>query len=295
MPYNDVPEIDRTLAQQFLLHILEEEVSPDEYQWVKDTYEELRKSWDKMSFQLSYGMAARKLPRRKPTDPLKYKASADKILPGWFPYLWTSDCIARVLLLSIPTFTQEQDAHDFVWDVCDAADMWEQVAVFSALPILPFPHIYAKIAAEGLRTNMAPVFDAVAMENPYPLHYFSDEAWNQMYLKAAFSERPIYRISGIPQRANQNLSGIILDYAQERWAAGREVTPEIWQASGYFLSEEHIKNLLKLAEHTLETQRAVIALLRNQHNIPEFQNLELHLTQDWTWESLGRVCNSTSV
>ena len=134
---------------------------------------------------------------------------------------------------------------------------------------------------------MAPVFDSVALENPYPANYFSQDAWNQMYLKAAFVGRPIYRIPSIPARANEKLSRIILDYAEERWSAGREVSPGFWQASTHFLSEDHVKALRKLADHEKEMHRAVVQLIRAENPQAELLDLELSLTQDWTWESLG--------
>ena len=134
---------------------------------------------------------------------------------------------------------------------------------------------------------MAPVFDAVALDNPFPAKHFSQDAWNQMYLKAAFVVRPIYRIQSIAERANEKLSRIILDYAEERWSAGREVSPGFWQASTHFLSKDHIKALRKLADHEEEMHRAVVQLIRAENPQAELLDLELSLTQDWTWESLG--------
>jgi len=284
--------VNISLAQQFLLKILSEKLAADQFLWLESTVSELQNNWDKTSFHLAFGMVARKIPRDLITDSLSYKTEAEAILNGWAPYLWSADRIARVLLLTYAPLKQEVEAQAFIWDVFDTADMWEQVSIFSALPILTYPEAYVKIATEGLRTNMTPVFDSIALDNPYPALHFKEEAWNQMFLKAAFMERPLYRIQKIPERSNQSLSRIVLDYVHERWAAGREVSPEIWQACTKFLSPQHIEALLKLATHAAEMQRAAVALLQNRNSETALQDLDLQLTSEWTWEKLGREYNS---
>lgn len=279
------------LVQNFLTSLLAENLPQYQFIWIKETLTELQNNWDLTTFQLAFGMTPRKIERTHLANPLPYQQAASAILPGWSPHLWTWDRIVRVLLLSIPQFESEEAAKAFIWDLFDTADMREQVAIFSALPTLPFPSAYMKIAHEGLRTNMAPVFDAIALENPFPATYFSQDDWNQMYLKAAFIERPIHRIPNIPQQANEKLSRIILDYVHERWAAGREVRPDFWQASTQFLSSAHIQALLTLAKHEKEMHRAVVELIRGENPLPELIGLQLTLSQEWTWENVGENYN----
>jgi len=67
--------------------------------------------------------------------------------------------------------------------------------------------------------------------NPYPADYFDDLAWNQMVLKALFVGS-LHLIYGLDTRANSHTSDGN-DYAHERWAAKRSVSPEIWRLVGH--------------------------------------------------------------
>ncbi|WP_157871806.1 EboA family metabolite traffic protein [Gloeothece verrucosa] len=147
---------------------------------------------------------------------------------GWCPYNWSIDQAARTLLaLSVP----EDNAQEYVQTlekVFTAADVSELVALYQALPLLPYPEQYRLRAAEGIRSNMTAVFNAVALCNPYPAEYFDDIAWNQMVLKALFIGSPLNLIQGLEKRSNPQLSQMLIDYAKERWAANRSVPSEIW-------------------------------------------------------------------
>ena len=67
----------------------------------------------------------------------------------------------------------------------------ELVAFYRGLPLYPDQPRYALRAAEGMRTNMKGVFEAVAHRNPYPGEQFPEPAWNQMVLKALFVGSPL--------------------------------------------------------------------------------------------------------
>jgi hypothetical protein len=66
-------------------------------------------------------------------------------------------------------------------------------------------------------------------ENPYPSKHLDEPAWNQMVLKAFFTEKNVERITGLDERANERLASILVDYAQERQSAHRTVNPQLWR------------------------------------------------------------------
>ena len=55
-------------------------------------------------------------------------------------------------------------------------------------------------------------------------------------------ERPIYQIEDIDLRKNEKLANILFDYARERWAASRHVTPELWRMiRGYLTKDQYLE------------------------------------------------------
>ena len=78
------------------------------------------------------------------------------------------------------------------------------------------------------------LFEAVAHRNPFPRERFDQNRWNQMVLKALFVDSTLHPMQGLDDRANPELAHILCDYAHERWAAGRAVSPELWRCVGPF-------------------------------------------------------------
>ena len=66
--------------------------------------------------------------------------------------------------------------------------MRERQAVLRVLALLPEPARFLAIALDACRTSTQPVFEAIACENPYPAAYFPEASFNQMVLKAVFTE-----------------------------------------------------------------------------------------------------------
>lgn len=163
--------------------------------------------------------------------------AAAKSIPGWQPINWTVDQVGRTVLLL--SFNSEDGDRYFatIDKILAAADMGETVAFYQSLPLLPHPEKFQLRAAEGIRTNMTAVFNAVALNNPYPAKYLDDLAWNQMVLKALFVGTPLHPIYGLERRNNQQLCQMLLDYADERLAAKRTVNPELWDLVVPFTSE----------------------------------------------------------
>ena len=132
-----------------------------------------------------------------------------------------------ILILSFP----QDDADRYVSTlnkIFAAADMQEAIALYQSLPLLPYPERFKLRAAEGVRTNMTAVFNAIAINNPYPAQYLDDLAWNQMILKALFVGTPLHPIYGLKSRNNPQLAQMLVDYDRVRLAAQRTVSPELW-------------------------------------------------------------------
>jgi hypothetical protein len=115
----------------------------------------------------------------------------------------------------------------FVDELFRTGDSAEREALLGCLCALPGPKRFQETAVEACRTNVVPVFEAVACENLYPERFFPEPAFNQMVLKAIFLEVAVRRIVGLERRANAELARMASDYASERSAAGRVVPDDI--------------------------------------------------------------------
>jgi hypothetical protein len=162
---------------------------------------------------------------------------------GWNPIDWTVDQTARsLLLLSLPQTDEVQIQHRFT-QLFTTSGLQELIALHQTLPLLPHPDRYRFWADEGIRSHMTGVFKAIALNNPYPATHFDEAAWNQLVLKAIFIDSPLAPIYGLTDRANPTLARMLIDYAQERWAAGRRMTPEAWQLIAPFVTEGMLPDL----------------------------------------------------
>lgn len=131
---------------------------------------------------------------------------------------------ARRTLLCEASRTLEPAAFARLIERCyRRGDVNERCAVLRALPGLDHPERHVAIAAEGVRTNVVPVFEAIAADNPYPAAHFSDPQLDQMVIKAIFFGVPVARIVGLEARMNDALRRMAADFASERRAAGRSV------------------------------------------------------------------------
>ena len=110
-------------------------------------------------------------------------------------------------------------------EVFATADVEELIALYQGLSLLPGDQ--TRRAAEGVRSNMTAVFNAVALDNPYPAAHLDDGAFNQLTLKAVFTGADLERIHGLQARWNPDLQRMLSDLVRERTAAGRPIDPRV--------------------------------------------------------------------
>ncbi len=150
-----------------------------------------------------------------------------RLRPGFSVAGWTRDRVARVWwLLQLPA----DDPTSYVKTITQlfkAGELNELVALYSALPVLAYPEAWRFQATEGIRNNIASVQSAIMLNNPYPADYFDEAAWNQMILKAVFTEKHITHIIGWDPRKTARRARRLADYAAERRAAGRSLPPNM--------------------------------------------------------------------
>ena len=202
--------------------------------------------------------------------------------------------LGRLYLLTKVTNADAEFFTSKVANIIQVADTGELTTFLKFLILLPQCKSYKSVAVDTLRTNIATVFDAIALNNPYPGKYFDDEQWNQMYLKAAFMQRDLSKILDIDERANSELARIISDYAHERWAASREVNPYFWRPVGKFLNDGLLKDMerLFLSSNPIENRAAALCCHRSENSrAKDLLNTRLDLKEhiennSLNWETL---------
>lgn len=184
-----------------------------------------------------------------------------KIIEGGEFSSWTLDQLVRLDIL------MQLDAAN-IDSLFETAEMQEAVAMTRALPYLNNPQSFLLRATDAVRSNMGPVFDAIAFGNTYPRDHFSESAWNQLVLKCIFNDKAIHQIIGLDERANQELANTLSDFAHERWSAGRRVPSQVWRLVPRFMNETLQADVEKLTQS--ENPRDVYAatLVKQEIQIP---------------------------
>ncbi|NNE91852.1 MAG: EboA domain-containing protein [Verrucomicrobiales bacterium] len=239
-----------------LLKILKQSASPEAFDWLEETVNAQRDKFEQRPFYYAFSGVSRWFDKNALVEPAEQDLKTiDAEVPGFTIHNWDEFRLARVILLLV---LGEQEKSVFLENLnalLNTADIREQVAIFSAFPLLPEPDELVPLAREGLRTNIVDIFDSIALDNPFPSAHFPEEAWNQLVLKALFMSRPLYRIYGIDLRANATLAEALSNYAHERWAAGRWVSPELWRSCANFISNPQIVADLERVASTDEPGR----------------------------------------
>jgi hypothetical protein len=245
-----------------LRHWLVRQLPAEESAWLEACAARLRGGGLERDLYLSVSQVSRRVGKdllRLTMDDLQAAATSR---PGWDPCDWTVDQTARVHLLLAST-TDGAELSRRLDRLCSAADIGELVAFYRGLPLYPDQPRHASRAAEGVRSNMRVVFEAIAHRNPYAAEQFAEPAWNQLVLKALFVGSRLDLIAGLDGRRNPTLARMLCDYAHERWAASRPVNPELWRCVGPFAAGAVLDDFRRLLERgtTAEQQAAALALL----------------------------------
>ncbi len=241
---------------------------------------------DRQLFKL-FSLLPRRVGKADLALSLADRERAATLCPGWNPREWSVDQAARaLLLLSLPQTDAGQVKARFE-QLFTTAGLQELIALHQTLPLLPHPDRYRFWADEGIRSHMTGVFNAIALNNPYPATHFDTAAWNQLILKTIFIDSPLDPIYGLDDRANPTLAGMLIDYVHERWAAHRRVTPEIWRLIGPFITPAMLPDFAKALAMDDGIQQAAVVLACQHSDLPAVQALVQGRSTTLTWQAIG--------
>ena len=249
--------------KSLLAEVIQQNTLPEVWAWIKEKSEGV-------NHISAFNLAFVSIPRKTGKAVIKVTEDQHQHIQDIIPHFsikgWTIDRLSRVYLLLQLDPTNKDAYFKTIENLFPTAEMSEQVALYSSLPLLAYPPMWQGRCAEGIRSNIGDVLEAIICNNPYPASQLSEAAWNQLVLKAFFTEKEVQKIIGIDDRANQDLALILSDYAHERWAAGRGVNPQLWRCVGKFVEERIFTDIEKIwaSENEVEKEAAALACWDSQ-------------------------------
>ncbi len=249
-------------ASEVLKQWLHTRLSTDQTSWLESQLKKITQSNSDRDLHITLGMIPRKLGRNDLALNIEELSQADHLQQGLNPRHWSVDTAARIAVVCYLAELHPERFDETVTDLCRNADLAESIALYSGMPLYPHSKALDDLIGEGLRTNIRPVFEAIAHYSPYPAIHFDQNRWNHMVLKALFIDSALAPIVGLDKRANAELARILCDYANERRAAGRPVTHELWRCVGPFATGTMIDDLEQTAhsQNNIEQRAALLAL-----------------------------------
>ena len=278
---------------ELLQQWLGRQLDPTARAWLSATHDKLAGEHSDRDLYMAVSLATRKIGKVDLALCEADLAAADAARAGWSPTGWSADQAARLAIILGASVDPERFAARLD-QLFRTADVGELVAFYRGLCLYPKPEAYVARAAEGARSNMKAVFEAVAHRNPYPREQFDEGTWNHLVLKALFVGSRLHPIDGLDERQNADLTRMLCDYAHERWAASRTISIELWRCVCRYADDAAIDDLARVisSEDPNERRAGALALAASPHSragdllgtVPEIA-AEIE-TGDLTWTSV---------
>jgi hypothetical protein len=228
--------------------------------WFRGALRDVAHATNERALSVAIGLVPRRLGKADLALPAAELAHANALRPGLDLRDWSIDQLARVALMAASHAGDDAAFASRFDGFCSTAEINELIALCRGLPVYPNAALIEPRAREAVRSGMKPVFEAVAHRNPYPCEKFAEEAWNQMVVKAFFMGSTLWPIQGLDERANPRLARMLVGLAQERWAAQRPVSGEVWRCVAPHADAEGVAALTHGWTTGSDKERLAIAL-----------------------------------
>ena len=234
---------DAEELKNLLSNCIQQHLDTDTYLWLEE--KAVRVATENNAAQLNFTFAAvsRKTGRKIITVNAGQKKQLHSILPGFTINERPLHRLCRIWILLQVNADEKNHYFTKIDSLFKNAEMNELADLYAALPVFAYPEMWVKRCAEGIRSNIGIVLDAIMYGNPYPAEHLDEAAWNQMVLKAFFTDKDVNRIIGLDEKANAQLAATLIDYAHERWAAQRAVNILLWRLVGKFIDKNNFADI----------------------------------------------------
>ncbi len=252
---------------------IEAQATPAQLDWLQQRKALLTTAGTNRDLHISLGLIPRKMGRSDLILNQSQTDNAQSLADNWRATGWSIDMAARCWLLLEQAAIDPDGFGQLFQSLCRTADLNESITYYKATAVLPYSEALDWQIGEGLRSNMRAVFEAITHNNPYPYKHFEQNRWNHMVLKALFVESKLAPIIGLDERANAELAHTLCDYAHERWAASRTISPELWRCVGPFATDKLFDDLVRASCSEQVSQRAAAVLALQQSPDPRAPNI----------------------
>ncbi len=236
----------------------------DATSWFRETIDRIRRQPRGDALATAIGLAPRRLGKADLALTSDDRARATELRKDIDPSEWSVDQTARIAFMAASYAGDDTVFAASFDEFCATAGINELIALCRGLPVYPAAALLEPRAREAVRSGMKPVFEAVAHRNPYPVECFGEDAWNQMVVKAFFIGSQLWPIQQLDRRGNSRLARMLVDLAQERWAAGRPVSGEVWRCVAPHADAEGCAALIRAFATGAEKERLAVALALQQ-------------------------------
>ncbi len=274
--------------------IIKKSISSDAWLWLKSKADEVKGQADAQALNTTFTAIPRKVGKQTLIVCPEETEAIHKQRKGFFIANWTMDRLIRVWLLMNVKAEDPESYKTQIEALFTSAEMNELVALYSALPVLKYPEVWRERCSEGIRSNIETVLQTIICNNPYPSEQLNEPAWNQLVLKAFFTNQEINSIIGLDERANQKLADTLIDFAREREAAGRTIPLPLWRCVGPFINEFNFIAIEKLIKSEDKKEQKAAALACSMSKYEPAKSL-LNQYQDYENEIKAGICNWNSL
>jgi muconolactone delta-isomerase len=282
----DVRELKKSLSAVIKLHL-----DIENYNWLLEKAALVSSEENAQQLNLSFAAISRKTGNKIITLTANRQDQINIILPGFSITNYPLHRLCRTWILLHVKADEQEIFFNNISGLFNNAEMNELADLYASLPVFAYPEMWVKRCAEGIRSNIGIILDAIMYDNPYPSEYLDEAAWNQLVLKAFFTDKDVNRIIGLDERANKNLASTLIDYAHERQAAGRSVNLQLWRLVGKFIDESNFDDIQKLfvSGDTHSKEAAALSCSRSRYepaqrlldSVPELKNDILKNKLNW--------------